>query len=86
MDWLPKTSKRLDRFNDLARGHNGARVVWQIDIQSGAHVLIRVARRRIFHHRDLITELGGMAHSSFHTCVGDESDDDQLVNTVLLEL
>ena len=50
------------------------------------HHLVRVIRRRIFHDGDLVTELGGIAHSRFDAGMRDESDDDELMNAVLLQL
>ena len=50
------------------------------------HVLIRVRRRRVSDHRDLVTELGGEAYRCLHAGVRDESDDDELMNAVPLEL
>lgn len=64
-----KSLKRLNGFNDLAFGHDGASVVRHIDIESSVHVLVRVARRRIFHHRDLVTELGPHSSLSYLTPV-----------------
>src|SRR5579871_55226 len=78
--------KRGEDAKDFIRSDDGTGVVWEIDFESGVHVLIRVAGGRVFHHRDLIAEFGGIANSSLHTGVGDQSDDDELVNAVFLEL
>ena len=45
----------------LVRGHNGAGIVWDIDVQSGLHLLIRVIRCRVLDHGDLVAELSGKA-------------------------
>ena len=50
-----------------------AGVVWDVDFKRGVHVLIGVARGRVFHHRDLITELGGIANGGLYTGVGDSA-------------
>jgi hypothetical protein len=49
-------------------------------------VSIRVVRDRVSYRRDLVTKLGGIANSRFNAGMCDESDDDELVNAVLLEL
>src|SRR5262249_52299251 len=43
-------------------------------------------RRRILNDGDVITELGGIAHGRFDAGMRDESDDDELMGAVLLEL
>src|SRR5262249_15310257 len=43
-------------------------------------------RRRILNDGDVITELGGEAHSRFDAGMRDEADDDELMDAVLLEL
>ena len=50
------------------------------------HLLVGVARGRIFDHGDLVTELDGIAYGSLDACVRDESHDDELMDAVLLEL
>ena len=40
------------------------------------HLLVRIVRRRILYNSDVITELGGKAHSRFDAGMRDESDDD----------
>ena len=72
--------------DDFIGGHDGTGVVWEIDFESGVHVLIGVARGRVFYHRDLIAEFGGIANGGLHTGVRDQSHDDDFVNAVLLEL
>src|SRR5215510_9368770 len=67
-------------------GHNGTGVVRDIDVESGVHLLIRVTRGRVFYHRDLVAELSGEAYRCLHTGVRDESDDDELMHAMLLEL
>jgi hypothetical protein len=75
-----------DDANDFTRRHKGTGVVWEIDFESGVHVLIGVACGRVFHHRDLIAELGVIANGGLHTGVRDQSHDDEFVNAVFLEL
>src|SRR6516225_11452484 len=50
------------------------------------HHLVRVVRRCILDDGDVITELGGIAHSRFDAGMRDESDDDELMDAVFLEL
>ena len=50
------------------------------------HLLIRVIRRLIFCHRDLVAELNSKANGRFDAGMGDEADDDELMDAVLLEL
>src|SRR5690349_21330699 len=57
-----------------------------VDFKRGAHVFIRVIRGCVFHHRDLVTKLSGVTNSRLDASVGDESDDDELMDAVLLEL
>ena len=56
--------KRSDGADNFIGGHNGTSVVWDIDFERGVHVLIGVARGRVFHHRDLIAEFGGIANGA----------------------
>ena len=49
------------------------------------HLLIRVIRRCVFHHRDLVAELSGKANGRFDAGMGYEPDDDELMDAVLLE-
>jgi hypothetical protein len=78
--------KRRERFDDLSCGYNGTGLVRDIDVESGVHLFIRVIRGRVFYHRDLVAELSGKANGRLHARVRYESDDDELVNAVLLEL
>src|SRR3974390_1176998 len=64
---------RRDRADDFLCGDNGAGVVWDIDVEGDMHHLVRVIRRRILIDGDLITELGGIAHSRFDPGMPDES-------------
>ena len=50
------------------------------------HLSIRVVRSRILHHGGLISEFGGVANRGLHTRVRDQSNDNEFVNTVFLEL
>src|SRR5229473_5321873 len=53
---------RRDQVDDFICGHNGTGVVWDIDVESGVHLLIRVIRRRVFYHRHPVAELSGKAN------------------------
>src|SRR5205823_11787773 len=75
-----------DRVDDLSCGHNGTGVVWDIDVESGVHLFIRVIRGRVFYHRDLVAELSGKANGRFDAGMCYESDDDELMDAVLFEL
>ena len=75
-----------DRGNDLVCAYDGTGVVRHVDIQRGVHHLIRVIRRRVLYHGDVIAEFSGPADSRFDARVRDESDDDELVDAVLFEL
>src|SRR5499427_8939196 len=50
------------------------------------HVLVRVTRGRVFHHRDLVAKLSGVAYGRLDTRMRDEADDNEPMNAVLLEL
>src|SRR5215813_4696887 len=75
-----------DRGNDLLRAYDGTGVVRQVDVERGVHHLVRVIRRRVLDHGDLIAEFGGEANGRFDTGVRDQPDDDELMNAVLLQL
>src|SRR5215813_12936883 len=75
-----------DRGNDLLRTYDGTGVVRQVDVERGVHHLVRVIRRRVLHHGDVIAELSGKANGCFDTGVCDQPDDDELMDTVLLKL
>ena len=69
-----------DRRNDLTGSYDRIRVVRDIDVEGSMHHLISVVRRRILNDGDLITELGGIAHSRFDAGMRDETDDDDGFN------
>ena len=46
--------ERRDRADDLIRRHDCSGVVGEIDVESGVHLYIRVIRRRVFYHRDVV--------------------------------
>src|SRR5215469_6641594 len=75
-----------DRRNNLLRAYDGTGVVRQVDVERGVHHLVRVIRRRVLHHGDVIAELSGKANGCFDTGVRDQPDDDELMDAVLLEL
>src|SRR5262249_34868419 len=57
------------RGNDLLCAYDGTGVVRHVDIERGVHHLIRVIRRCVLHHGDIITELGGIANvASMQVC------------------
>src|SRR5205807_1399417 len=78
--------ERRDRVDDLLCGHDRTGIVREINVESGVHLLIRVIRRCVFYHRDVIAELSGKANRRFDAGVGYESDHDELMDAVLLEL
>jgi hypothetical protein len=41
--------ERRDRVDDFIRRHNGAGIVWDIDVESCVHLFIRVIRGRANH-------------------------------------
>jgi hypothetical protein len=61
--------ERGDRGNDFVSGHNGTGVVRHIDFERGVHHLVRVVRRRVFHHCGFVAKLGGKANGGFY-CSG----------------
>jgi len=71
---------------DLGRTEDGSGVVWEIDVESGMHHLVRVIRRRVFDHRHFVAELGSIANGRFDAGMRNHSDDDELMDAVLLEL
>src|SRR5262249_37071133 len=75
-----------DGGNDLLSAYDGTRVVRNVDVERGVHHLVRVIRRRVLNDGDVITEFGGIAHSRFDAGMRNESDDDELMDAVLLEL
>ena len=70
----------------FTRRHNGTGVVWDVDFERDVQVFIGVACSRVFHHRDLIAELGGIANGGLRTGARDQTHDDELVNAVFLDL
>src|ERR1700730_7235377 len=78
--------KRRDRVEDLIRRRDCSGVVGDIDVESGAHLYIRIIRGRVSYRRDVVAELSGIANRRLHARVRDEPDDDELVNAVLFEL
>src|SRR5262245_12439303 len=79
-------SEGRDRSHDLFRADNGARVVRHVDVKRGMHLLVRVAGGRVPHHRDLVAKLNAEADRRLHTGVRDESNEDELMDAMLLEL
>jgi hypothetical protein len=60
-------------------------VVWEVGAQSSVHVLIPVIRGRAIYHGDLVAKLNSKANSGLHARVGDEPDDNELVDAMLFE-
>src|SRR5215468_11591429 len=78
--------ERRDRVDDFICGHNGTGVVRDIDVQGSAHLRIRVIRRRVLYHYDLVAKLSPITNSCLHTGVRYESRDNELMDAVFLEL
>src|SRR5262245_16643301 len=74
----------LDVFLRFKLGAIG--VIRDIDVERGVHLLSRVIRRRVFYHRNLVAKLSGKANSRLDARMRYEPDDDELMNTMLLEL
>src|SRR5262252_9770084 len=85
-DFCRDSLERIDRVDDFFCGHNGIGVIWNIDVESGVHLVIRIIRGRVFYHRDLVAKLSGVANCCFHTRVCYEPDDDEPVDAMLFEL
>ena len=81
-----QASKSGDQVDNFVCADNGAGVVREIDVESGVHLFVRVVRRRVSHHRDLVAELRGIANRRFDAGMRDQSDDDELMDAELLEL
>ena len=75
-----------DRGDDLIRGPNGTGVVWDVDIEGGVHLFIRVISGRVLYHCDVVAKLSGVANSGLHTRVCDETNDDQPVDPAFFQL
>src|SRR5262249_39045975 len=78
--------ERRDRVDDCICGHNGTGVVRDIDVEGSVHLFIRVARGRVFYHRDLVAKLSPITNSCLHTSMRYESHDDELMDAVFFEL
>ena len=74
---LKADSERRDRFEDLCRGYHRGGVVWNVHVESGVHLFIRVIRRCVSYHRDFVTELSGKANGRFDARLCYDSDDDE---------
>src|SRR3974390_3283964 len=77
---------RRDRADDFLCGDNGAGVVRDIDVERGMHFFIRVIRRRVFYQRDHVAAFRGVANGRFDAGMCYQSDHDELMDAVLLEL
>src|SRR5262249_589779 len=77
---------KRERVDDFICGHNGIGVVWDIDVERGVHLVIRIAGGRVLHHRDIVTKLSGITNRGLQTGVCDESHHDELMDAVFLEL
>src|SRR4029077_12001026 len=78
--------ERRHQVDDFIRRHNSTGVVWDIDVESRVHLFIRVIRGRVFYHCDLVAKLSGITNSCLHTRMCDEPYDDEVMDTVFLEL
>src|ERR1700746_3640594 len=74
------------RSHKLLRTDNGARVVRDVDLESGMHVLRGVTGCRVFHHRDLVSELSGKAYGGLHARMRYKAYHNELMHTMRLEL
>ncbi len=75
-----------NRSHDLLRTNNGAGIIRHIDVESGLHLCIRVIRRRIPYHRHFVAKLSGEANNRFNAGMRYEPNNDELMDTMLLEL
>src|SRR5690349_2290100 len=75
-----------DALDNFSRADDGTRVVRDVDLESSAHLRVRVTRGRVPHHRYIVSELRGIADRRLHTSVRDESHHDELMDSVSLEL
>src|SRR5262249_32858092 len=75
-----------DRGHDLLGAYDGASVVRHVDVERGVHHLVRVIRRRVLHHGDVIAELSGEANGRFNASMRNQPDDDELMNATFLQL
>ena len=50
------------------------------------HHLVRLIRRRVFNHGDVIAELSGIANGCFNSSMRNEPNDNELMDYVSLEL
>ena len=76
---------RRDQVDNLICCHNGAGVVGKIGDESGAHKLVRVIGSCVFYDGDFVPKLSGKANRRFHTRVGNEPDDDELVDAMFFQ-
>src|SRR5207248_10846809 len=76
--------KRQDRSHDLRCADDVAGILREIDVERGLHLLVRVIGRCVFDPRDLVAELSGKANGRFDTGMRYQSDDDELMNAMVL--
>src|SRR5262245_48837602 len=81
----PRLERRY-RVDDFRGGHNGSSVVRYIDVESSVHVLFRVIRHGVPDHGSLVAELSGKAHGRFDAGMRYLSNDNELMDAMLLEL
>jgi hypothetical protein len=79
-------SEIRDQSDNLLRARDSASVVRHVDVESGVHCLIRVIRRRVPYHRDVVAQLGGKANGRFDAGMRYQADHDEPVDAVVLEL
>ena len=48
-------------------------------VEGGVHFLMRVIRRCVFYHRDLVAEFGGKSNGRFDAGMRYEPDNDELI-------
>jgi hypothetical protein len=63
-----------DRVDKFICGYDRAGVVWDFDLEGGVHLLIRLTCGRVFYHRHLVAELGGISNGGFDAGMGHQSN------------
>src|SRR5262249_9811020 len=77
---------RRERLNDLICRHDGAGVVWYVNVESGVHMVFRVIHGRVFYHRDRVADLSSKTNRPLDDGMRDKPDDDEPMDAVLFKL
>ena len=77
--------ERRQRLDDFGGGHDGG-VVRHVDVERGVHCIVRIVRRRIPDHRDVVAQFRSKPYRRLDARVCNEPNDDESLNAVLLEL